>query len=86
VVDFEAGLWQAIRQSFPGYSIQGGAFHWAQAVFRKIQEHGLHVYFFLQYKNKYVTLCIIEKKEKKKNHVLKCINYYILPDQIRKST
>ena len=27
VVDFEAGLWQALRQRFPGYSIQGCAFH-----------------------------------------------------------
>jgi hypothetical protein len=30
-----------------------------------------------------VTLC---KKEKKKIHVLNCINYYILPKRIRKST
>ncbi|CAG2211533.1 unnamed protein product [Mytilus edulis] len=41
VVDFEAGLWQALRQRFPGTPIQGCAFHWAQAVFRKIQENGL---------------------------------------------
>ncbi|XP_076078755.1 uncharacterized protein LOC143048767, partial [Mytilus galloprovincialis] len=37
----ENGLWQALRQRFPGTPIQGCAFHWAQAVFRKIQENGL---------------------------------------------
>jgi len=43
--------------------------------------------FFLQFnKNKYVTLCIIEKKRKDFFlHVLNCINY-ILPGRIRKST
>ncbi|CAC5388183.1 unnamed protein product [Mytilus coruscus] len=41
VADFEAGLWQALKQRFPRYAIQGCAFHWSQAVFRKVQEHGL---------------------------------------------
>ena len=43
VADFEAGLWQALRRRFPYHPIQGCAFHWSQAVFRKIQENGLQV-------------------------------------------
>ncbi|XP_033759180.1 uncharacterized protein LOC117341440 [Pecten maximus] len=41
VVDFEAAVWQAIRQRYPDCRIQGCAFHWSQAVFRKVQELGL---------------------------------------------
>ncbi|XP_033759427.1 uncharacterized protein LOC117341641 [Pecten maximus] len=41
VVDFEAGLWQAIRRRFHDVKIQGCAFHWTQAVYRKVQELGL---------------------------------------------
>ncbi|XP_021350006.1 uncharacterized protein LOC110448202 [Mizuhopecten yessoensis] len=41
VVDYEAGLWQAIRHRFSNVKIQGCAFHWTQAVFRKVQELGL---------------------------------------------
>ncbi|XP_050393325.1 uncharacterized protein LOC126811503 isoform X3 [Patella vulgata] len=40
VVDFEAGLWQALRRRFVDIRIQGCVFHWTQAVFRKIQEKG----------------------------------------------
>ncbi|KAL5010801.1 hypothetical protein ScPMuIL_013106 [Solemya velum] len=43
VVDFEAGLWLALKDRFPGYPIQGCAFRWTQAVYRKIQDVGLHV-------------------------------------------
>lgn len=41
VVDFEAAMWRAIQDRFPGFIIQGCAFHWTQAVFRKVQELGL---------------------------------------------
>ncbi|XP_062580148.1 uncharacterized protein LOC134242130 [Saccostrea cucullata] len=41
VADFEAALWQALKERFPRMPIQGSAFHWTQAVFRKVQEHGL---------------------------------------------
>jgi transposase-like protein len=43
VADFEAALWQALKARFPRCPIQGCAFHWSQAVFRKVQEHGLQV-------------------------------------------
>ncbi|CAC5392288.1 unnamed protein product [Mytilus coruscus] len=45
VADFEAGLWQALKQRFPRYAIQGCAIHWSQAVFRKVQEHGLQTVY-----------------------------------------
>ncbi|XP_052259280.1 uncharacterized protein LOC127863701 [Dreissena polymorpha] len=35
VVDYEAGLWQAIRAVFPQPDIQGCAFHFGQALYRK---------------------------------------------------
>lgn len=38
VVDFEAGLWQAIREAMPGREIHGCAFHWTQVVWRKATE------------------------------------------------
>nr|XP_034299172.1 uncharacterized protein LOC117680748 [Crassostrea gigas] len=41
VVDFEAGLWQAIRETMPDLEIHGCAFHWTQAVWRKATEIGL---------------------------------------------
>ncbi|XP_078334484.1 uncharacterized protein LOC111132122 [Crassostrea virginica] len=41
VVDFEAGVWRAIQDRFPGTVIQGCVFHWTQALYRKIQELGL---------------------------------------------
>uniref|UniRef100_A0A8W8L892 MULE transposase domain-containing protein n=1 Tax=Magallana gigas TaxID=29159 RepID=A0A8W8L892_MAGGI len=34
VVDFEAGLWQAIRETMPDLEIHGCAFHWTQAVWQ----------------------------------------------------
>lgn len=43
VVDFEAALWRALQDRFPGYTIQGCVFHWTQAVYRKVQEFGLQV-------------------------------------------
>ncbi|KAH3787858.1 hypothetical protein DPMN_165989, partial [Dreissena polymorpha] len=41
VVDYEAGLWQAIRAVFPQPDIHGCAFHFGQALYRKVQEFGL---------------------------------------------
>ena len=43
VADFERGLWNALHQLFPGIPVQGCAFHWSQAIFRKIQKSGLAV-------------------------------------------
>lgn len=45
VADLEAALWKAHKDKFPGTPIQGCqcVFHWTQAVFRKVQEHGLQV-------------------------------------------
>ncbi|KAJ8310410.1 hypothetical protein KUTeg_012275 [Tegillarca granosa] len=41
VADFESGLWLALKERFPRFPVQGCVFHWAQSVFRKVQEHGL---------------------------------------------
>ena len=43
VMDFEQAVWRAARKVFPACRLKGCAFHWCQAVFRKIQEFGLHL-------------------------------------------
>ena len=43
VVDFEVGLWAAIRAVLPDVSAKGCLFHWTQAVWRKCQALGLAV-------------------------------------------
>ena len=41
VTDFESAIWGAARKVFPGAVVHGCSFHWAQAVWRHIQELGL---------------------------------------------
>lgn len=41
VLDFESALWRSIPQVFPDVLIRGCSFHWAQCIWRKIQEIGL---------------------------------------------
>lgn len=41
VLDFESALWRAIPHVFPGVLIRGCSFHWAQCIWRKIQDIGL---------------------------------------------
>ena len=41
VVDFECGLWRSLQSIFTIPEIHGCAFHWGQAVWRKVQEFGL---------------------------------------------
>ena len=44
VADFEAALWLALKEgSLVCLSMKGCVFHWTQAVFQKVQEHGLQV-------------------------------------------
>ena len=40
-VDFEIALWSVLRRLFPGVKLLGCAFHWTQALWRKIQALGL---------------------------------------------
>ena len=41
VVDYEAAVWQSIKECFPTVEIHGCGFHFAQAVFRHVQSLGL---------------------------------------------
>ena len=41
VSDFEAALWSAVRCILPQVDVRGCAFHWGQAMWRKMQELGL---------------------------------------------
>ena len=62
VVDFESGLWKAIQSIYQDAVIHGCAFHWGQAVWRKVQENGLQVTIFfmlitLNWKKIYALYC-----------------------------
>ena len=41
ILDFEFAIWASIPIVFPEVSLMGCAFHWNQAVWRKIQDLGL---------------------------------------------
>lgn len=43
VVDFETGMWNGLRSVFDNPVIHGCAFHFGQALWRKVQEKGLQV-------------------------------------------
>ena len=44
VADFGDGSWRAVKTVFPDIHIQGCAFHWGQALWRRVQELGLQVF------------------------------------------
>lgn len=39
VSDFEMAVWKAVERCFPGKPHRGCAFHWAQAVMKRIKDH-----------------------------------------------
>lgn len=43
IMDFEQAAWNSVSKIFPHATIRGCAFHWSQAVWRKIQSLGLQV-------------------------------------------
>ncbi|KAK4322810.1 hypothetical protein Pmani_006475 [Petrolisthes manimaculis] len=42
-VDYEHAIWRTIPKVFPTVTIHGCGFHWAQAVRRQVQAHGLQI-------------------------------------------
>ena len=55
VTDFESATWKAVASVLPETKLQGCAFHWGQAVWRKTQEIGLkRAYVNDDSTNKYV--------------------------------
>ncbi|XP_064100445.1 uncharacterized protein LOC135211171 [Macrobrachium nipponense] len=46
LIDFEGSVWRAIPDILLNVTIRGCAFHWGQAVGRKVQEFGLQSFFF----------------------------------------
>jgi len=43
VLDFEKAAWLALTTVLPTVTVPGCNFHWAQAMWRKVQEYGLQV-------------------------------------------
>lgn len=39
-LDFKQALWRALLYAFPGVLIEGCSFHWAECIWRKIQDIG----------------------------------------------
>ena len=57
VADFEPGAWRAMRDVFEGVRIHGCAFHFQQALYRRIQKEKLEVskisiYMYIYLSNK----------------------------------
>ena len=43
VLDFEQAVWAVLKEVLPNVKVTGCAFHWTQALWRKVQEYGLQV-------------------------------------------
>lgn len=41
ILDYEMAMWKAADSIFPAVTVRGCAFHWGQAVWRKVQDLGL---------------------------------------------
>jgi hypothetical protein len=54
MIDLEAAIWVALRDTYPGIQLHGCSFHWSQAVWQKEQELGLGLAYKGEGANKYL--------------------------------
>ena len=50
-VDFKKAVWGALSRCLPEVSVHGCWFHWAQAVYCRVKEYGLHSAYIHQLHN-----------------------------------
>ena len=48
IIDFEVAMWTSIRNLYQSVRVHGCTFHWAQAMWRKVQQVGLATAYIVE--------------------------------------